>query len=805
MVHRLLATSAVVCLSVAAPALAQETTTPKPANAATQPATGEAQTGSGALAVGGQSEDVIVTAQRREQTLQEVPASISVVGGDALERLQAKSFLDYVQQIPGLNVVQDNPGQSRLILRGINTGSVGSTVAVYVDDVPYGQSGSLANGAILAGDFDTFDVSRIEVLRGPQGTLYGSNSLGGVLKYVTNAPSTDKFELRAQGGAELVQRGETGYLANALVNLPLGDSLALRASGFFHRTPGYTERTGLAGHDINRADSYGGRASLLFKPTDRFSIRLMGVLQNINVDSPSAFDADPVTLKPVNAVTLARTGRTQTRYERIPENYDIRYRLYSGTLDYDLGFATFTSITSYATQKTEQLLDISTNAARGLAGLVYGLNNGAPANGGPANVGLAQVNNPALKKWTQEVRLVSPKSDVFDWVVGGYYTHEKTVLAQEFLPFNLGTTAFIPTATTLGPPLSAAFGPLSFTRFVYGNIDAKYEEFAGYANGTLHLGERFDLTLGGRYSHNKQSDTQGIVQLGLGDPISGRSKEGVFTWSVAPRFELSRNASLYARVAKGYRPGGPNFIPAGAPAGFPAEFKSDTLISYEAGIKAQTADRSFGIDLSGFYVDWKDILILSSADTPAGPVGVNANGGRARTYGAEGTATLRPTQGFELSANLAYTKAYLRDDTVANGGLNLAGGLKGDDLPFVPRWSGTVSADYRWQMFDNTVFVGGDVHLQDDQKAGFSAAYRATYGKQINLDGYSTVSLRAGADIGAFTIQVYGRNLLNSQGLINASGYPFAVPAAIGGTGTPLIRATSVRPRTLGATVGVKF
>ena len=779
-------TSALALLA-ATPVAAQD----KPANAASEPAT-TGQSGSGAEAPSGQREDIIVTAQRREQTLIEVPQSISVIGGDTLEKTQAKSFVDYAALVPGFNVTQDFPGQSRLILRGINTGSVGSTVAVYVDDVPFGQSGSLANGAILAGDFDTFDVQRIEVLRGPQGTLYGSNSLGGVLKYVTNAPSTERVEARAQAGVETVRRGETGYVANAMVNLPLGDMLAVRASGFYHRTPGYIDRVGLAGSDIDRADSYGGRASLLFKPSERFSARLMAVLQNIDVDSPSTFTADPQTLAAVNATTGARSGKRQLAFGRYPEFHNIDYRLYSGTLDFDAGFATLTSITSYATQKQDQISDISTNAARGTAGAIYGA-----ANGGAANIGLGFTNNAGLKKFTQEVRLVSPKSDFFDFVVGGYYTHERTDLDQEYLPFNLTTRAFIPTAAT--------FGPFTFSRFVYANIDAKYRELAAYANGTFHFGPRFDLTLGGRYSDNKQSSSQQVVQLGNGSPVNGRSNEDVFTWSVAPRFEITDRAAIYGRVAKGYRPGGPNFVPPGAGATFPTEFNSDSLISYEAGLKAETADRSFSIDLAGFYVDWKNILILSSAVVAGTPVGINGNGRRARTYGAEATATLHPARGFEVSANMAYTRANLRDDTVVAGGLNLAGGLAGDDLPFVPRWSGTVSADYRWDVGSVSAFLGGDVHLQDDQKAGFSAAYRAVYGRQINLDGYATVNLRAGADIGAFTIQVYARNVTDSQGLINASGFPLVVPTVIGGTGTNLISATSVRPRTLGATVGFRF
>ena len=778
-------------LALAAPAQAQTETPP---NAASQPATEQDQ-GSGALAPTGQSQDIIVTAQRREQTLLEVPQSISVVGGDTLDQQQARSFIDYANLVPGLNVTQEFPGQSRLILRGINTGSVGSTVAVYVDDTPFGQSGSQANGAALAGDFDTFDIQRIEVLRGPQGTLYGSNSLGGVLKYVTNAPSTERIEVRAQAGVENVIGGDTGYLGNAMVNLPLGDMLAVRVSGFYRQTPGYLDRVGLAATDVNEADSYGGRASLLFKPSDRFSVRLMAVLQNIEVDSPSSFQADPLTLRPVNPITGARTGRRQFRFERYPEFHNIDYRLYSGTLDYDAGFATLTSITSYAEQKQDQISDISTNAARGTAGAVYGA-----TNGGGANVGLAFTNNASLEKFTQELRLVTPTSEFIDVVIGAYYTEETTALDQEFLPFNLTSRALIPTAGT--------FGPFTFNRFVFANIDAKYREIAGYANATVHLGPRFDVTFGGRYSHNEQENVQVVNQLGNGTPVSGESDEGVFTWSVAPRFELSDRVAIYGRVAKGYRPGGPNFIPAGAPADFPAEFSSDTLISYEAGIKAETADRAFSFDLSGFYVDWKDILILSTATSSAGPVGINANGRRARTYGAEATATLRPAAGFEVSVNGAYTRANLRDDTVSGSGLNLVGGLDGDELPFVPRLTANMSADYQFAIGgENTAFIGGDVRVQDDQKGGFSADYRTLFGRQLTLDGYTTVNLRAGVNFGGFTLQAYARNLLNSQGLLSAAytNPPFSVPAVLGGSGIPLANATSIRPRTLGATLGVRF
>ncbi|MDH7972337.1 TonB-dependent receptor [Sphingomonas sp. AR_OL41] len=777
----ILGTSTAMALAMMAmPAVAKTTAPAAPAPAA-DPAQDQTPNG-----------DIVVTAQHRIQNLIDVPQSISVISGATLERQQAISFQDYAQLVPSLTLTQENPGETRLVLRGVNTGSVGSTVAVYVDDVPFGSSGSLSNGGILAGDFDTFDVARVEVLKGPQGTLYGSNSLGGVLKFVTGTPSTQKLEVRGLAGIETTQSGEASYNGNALINVPLGDTLALRASGFYHRIGGYVNAIGRAGSNINHADSFGGRASLLFKPTDELSIRLTGLIQNINVGSPANFEVDPVTLKPVNALTGAAQGTKRTRFELYPELNTVHYQLYNGTINYNLGFGTLTSVTSYATQKQKQISDISTNSARGTAQAVYG------AAGTTNTIGLAYQNDISLNKFTQEVRFASADSDSFEWLIGGYYTHEKTRLYQEYLPFTIATRALIPPATT--------FSGLTFSKFVYAMIDASYEEYAGFASGTLHLGPKFDITAGGRYSHNNQSSTQAVIQLGGGTPIKGGSSEGVFTWSVAPRFEIDRNNSIYGRVAKGYRPGGPNFVPPGAPATFPTQFNSDTLISYEAGYRGETANHAFSVDVAAFYIDWKNILITTSTTVNGTPVGINGNGQRARSYGVEGTVTLRPTRGLSVVGNLTYTKAKLLDDTVpAVGGLNLTGGLAGDQLPYSPVWNANVSADYEWSVGPNArAYIGGNIHLIADQAATFNTAYRAAYGRRLTLDGYQTVDLRAGVNFDRFSLGVYVKNLTNEYALSNVT-YATTVPTAIGGTNTPLARAVSIRPRTFGATLGFNF
>src|SRR5690348_9000810 len=364
-------------LAMAAPALAQPNAT-----AAAQPLPPQAQADQNAI---------IVTAQKRTQVLIDVPQSVTVVPGATLEQQHATSFQDYLKLVPGLDLNQSRPGEGRLILRGINTGGVASTVGIYVDETPFGSSSGLVNGAVLAGDFDTFDLSRIEVLRGPQGTLYGASSLSGVLRFVTNAPSTAAFELRGRAGVEAVKGGDLGYNADAVVNVPLGPTIAFRASGNYRKDAGFIDSIGTGGSDvaknINGDRSYGGRASLLFKPSDAASIRLSAIAQNIDANAPSVIEADPVTLRPLH-------GLTQSQF--VPQFSNLHYRVYNGTGGFDLGFASLTASTSYATQKQHERIDFTLALSPFLRAALK-----LP----PNEFFEAQDTN--LNKFTQEIRLSS--------------------------------------------------------------------------------------------------------------------------------------------------------------------------------------------------------------------------------------------------------------------------------------------------------------------------------------------------------------------------------------------------------------
>lgn len=702
--------------------------------------------------------EVIVTAQKRSEALIDVPLSISVVDGGVLERQHAANFQDYLKLVPGLQLNQDTPGGGRLVMRGVNTGSVAATVAVYVDETPFGSSTGLVNGAVLAGDFDPFDMQRVEVLRGPQGTLYGASSLGGVLKFATNPPRTDRLEARARAGAETVADGDVGYSGVGMVNVPLSDTFAVRASGYYREQAGFIDSIGTGGsdvaEDINESQSYGGRVSALYSPNDAFSMRLSAVVQNIRNNAASAVESNPNT--------LATLYSTPSQSQFIPEFSDVDYRIYNATLDFDLGFATLTSSTSYNELDSPFRSDLTTQFSPLITPFV-----------GPNE--FMQEQTTAYDKVTQEVRLTSPVSATFDWLAGAYFTREKGDIAQHLV-------ALVP--RTFNPiPGQPQLGDLT--------LHSEYEELAAFASGTIHFGERFDLTLGGRYSENDQEAKQDAIGLLAGGPAGtsfprATSSEDVFTYSVAPQLKFGDHASLYARVATGFRPGGPNVLPPGAPAGVPLSYDSDSLTSYEVGVKAESSDRAYSVDASVFHIKWEDIQLFTRVNN----FGVNVNGGGATSNGVEVTVTARPVTALSLALNAAYTDTELDDDTGP-----LVGGLEGDPLPFTPEYSIGANAEYEWPVgAEATAYVGGSLRYLSDQTGSFDFAFRTLNGRQRELPSYEVLDLRAGVSFGRYSIELYAKNLTDSDGR-TSTGTVGSYPNGAMGTGV-------IRPRTIGLAFG---
>lgn len=728
---------------------------------------------------------IIVTAQKRSEVLTDVPMSITVLGGELLERQQIYNFEDLVTMVPGLSLDSDERGASRITLRGINTGGVASTIGVYVDDVPFGSSTALANGGVLSGDFDTFDLARIEVLRGPQGTLYGASSLGGTLRYITNPPNTEEFELRGQASVDTVEGGGAGYAVTGVVNMPVSDNVAIRASGFYRYDDGFIDSIGnnpipsltdplnpaVAGtrveQDINSVDVFGGRIAALFEISDDVSLQLGMFAQNIESDAPNYVDGDPSTLEPVGG------GNIRSRYQL--DFNDVEYRVYSANLDWDFGPFALQSITSYATSEQDFHDDIAANTGL-LGGLpVASLTTaffGDPVTR-PLSGILQQVTS--TDKFTQELRLVSDDSDTFEWIVGLYYTQEDSQInPQNLYPVESGTETI---ASDL--PLIAEVTVIS-----------DYEEYATFANATWHVAPRFDLSFGGRFSDNDQTASQ-TLEIGLIGAVqdfdAASSSESPFTWSLSPRFALSDNASVYVRVATGFRPGGPNVLPTGAPAGTPTFYDSDTLTSYEVGFKADSPGGMFSIDMSGYFLDWEDVQLLVIVNG----LGINGNGGTAESKGFEFAATARPTDGLDLSFNWSYTDAYLTQDTDP-----AIGGFKGDPLSFIPKWTFGFGADYSWSLAgDSTAYVGGNVAYVGERFQGFGDL--APDGSLRKVDAYSTVNVRGGVDFGQWYLEVYAKNLADEQGVNSVLGEGNLPNGAVG--------LSLIRPRTYGLSFGFRY
>ena len=691
---------------------------------------------------------IIVTAQKRPEVLIDVPQSVSVISGESLQNTHAQRLSDYLTRIPSANIVESQAGNSRIVLRGINTGGVGATVATYIDETPFGSATGLANGAILTPDIDPFDLARVEVLRGPQGTLYGANSLGGLVKFVTVAPDPRAFDGAAELGAESVSHGDTGYWGRAAVNVPISGNAAFRASGFYRKDPGYIDDPNW-GHDINDGKTYGGRFSILLKPTDRLSIRASAHLENIRSNGLNTVDLDPVTLRPVGG-KLEHTRVLQ-------EPNDVDYRLYNTTIDYDFGPVDLVSATSYGTLNQKQIEDAS-SVYGGLLSGFFGIPLGAAV-----DQGMTQ------KRFTQEVRLASAGKQQVEWTVGGFYTHEKNKLSQDLLGVD-GLT---------GAPVPALDG------LVIVALPSRYSEYAAFANATWHINPKFDLSGGARYSHNKQSDVQetsGALAGGT-NAFGGNSKDSVFTYSVASTFKPSANTRLYARVAKGYRPGGPNAVSPLAPDDVPRHFQPDTTTNYEIGVKTRTKDNLFSLDVSAFRIDWDNIQLLVQVSG----FGVNGNGPSARSTGVEFTAGVNPSRELSLFLNGSYVDAHLTEDAPV-----IVGGLKGDQLPYNPKWQWTVGAEYDHPLSATVKGRAGiSWHYVGKRVSDFTAG-----ASQTHLGSFGQLDAHAGVDVGRFRIDAFAHNITDSRGIVNLGFF---------GDTSGDVAAAVIRPRSVGLSLGIKY
>lgn len=726
-----------------------------------------------------QLQEVIVTATKRPEMLLDVPMAITAITSHQLQREQLVGFSDLETQVPGLSVELTAPGLDRLTLRGENVGGVGSTVATYIDDIPFGSSTALANGAIAAGDFDTWDLARVEVLRGPQGTLYGANSEGGLIRYVTNPPNLHRFSGAFELGDQDVAHGGNGPIYKGMVNIPIGGIAAVRLDGYDTRLPGYIDDPQLHERGVNRGYREGWRGSFLVKPTSDFSVRLTGFGQTLHTDGTPNVDvvgaAGNPLAPPANQLQPLNGNFDQQRFMGEPATF--KYGIYSGKLEWDLGWATLTSVTGYGTTTEDQLVDVTSTEVNSGVPFTFGMLMSSVLPG--TNSAVAETDDLYVKKISQEVRLVSAQGQTLQWLAGLFYTRESSELAETLPSF------VIPTLAPTGLPSLENV-----------SLDALYREWSGYGQIDYHFDPAFDVALGGRWSENKQSESEVTGGL-LVTPVQttgGNSTGTDFLYSIAPRWHVNQETMAYVRVASGYRPGGPNALPPITPAGVPRTYQSDSTVNYELGVKSILLDHRLSLDVDTFLIHWQRIQLFEFVDD----FGINANGGTATSKGLEWTFALTPVHGLNFRLTGAYVDAYLTSNAVA------AGGLTGNQLPYAPKWSNAIDANYTWTAFGNyNAFTGATWSYIGSRATDFAAIPNIVNNAIIfeptpraDLGGYNTLDLRAGLDNGRWTFELYCKNLFDTRGI---TYYTNGGAPDLGGD------VTFQYPRTIGAFVELRL
>jgi len=682
-----------------------------------------------------QLDTVTVTATRRREPVREVPLRVEILSTEQLERAGANSLVDYVGSQPGIDVKSDGgPGRGAITMRGVSVGQQQiSTVGVYVDEVAFGSSSAFVLGANTALDLSLLDLHHIEVLRGPQGTLYGASSMGGLLKYVTNEPDSTQFYGNVGLGLRGTKNGGLGHTENVVLNVPLSEGVAaMRVSAFNDHEGGYITAVGrAAGDNVNAGDTRGARLSVLIEPTSKMKVRLAATTQEIKRDGTNIVEYDAATGKPVYG--------DLTRNLSIGEPYSIKTTLGSADLEYDFGWARFNAIFSAQRQDGDTMQD----ATALVPGFDY----------------VALNNDSRLRKNTQELRLTSSRGTV-EWLLGFFNTHEDGNVGQRLFGQLTGTTGSMDLTTT-GQP-------------------SDYKERAFYGDVTWNMTPAWALTVGARVAKNEQA-----YDVFVNETLNsqGTSEDTAKTYLGTLRYSIDKDSAVYFRAASGYRPGGPNSPAIDADGnvipGTPTSFSHDTLWSYELGYKADLLDKRLSVEAALFDIHWKDL------QQPAvlGVSQIVVNAGKARSKGLELSARYLVDAHWSLDGSLAWTDAELTEDAPALG-------LAGSRLPNTAKFAYALGARYAYSLAGHKSYAGLGVRHVGQRNAGYDMPGSSV--PNFSMPGYTLADANWGVDLGKWQITAFVRNIFDKRAMqaadtaLTAFGLPLNVtnvqPRTIGTT-----------------------
>lgn len=659
---------------------------------------------------------VTVTAMLREQRAGAVPLSIAAPTAEELRARGAETIEEIAAGVAGFSVQNLGPGQSQVAMRGASSGQIArdqpgvkEQVGVYLDDVPVSLS-------LFTPDFDLFDMSRVEVLRGPQGTLFGAGSLAGTVRYITRQPELGTRSIFGEAGGNWIDGGTAGAGAKVGFNVPLGSAAAARVAAYHTRLGGYMDEIHAdqsIHEDTNGGDRGGVRAALRLEPGGGLSITPRVLFQYVRMDGWNRIDAYNILANPYTTTRPAVTLGERRLFTQLDEPYSDDFVLTDVNVRYDFGPVALTSITSYASRDILVVRD-GTALTASFTGGTMGLPEDIYTLDSPVDDVTAST------VWTQEVRIAGGQ-DAVTWLLGGFLSRSDRDYGQSVRAIGFDEAA----APYFDAPVGWTQGiQADRSELFYSDIRYDLQQYALFGEGTLTLADRLDLTLGLRY-YDFDEDRVQIFDGVFGNPENGtallENAGSTHADGLAPRFIASLRASdavtLHAQASRGFRLGGindPLNVPLCTAADLErfsgrASWRDETAWNYEAGVKSRLAGGRVTLNASAFYMDISDLQLTVTAGTCSSRLIVNVDDARSR--GLELEVAAAPTASLDLSASASFNDSELQSTFTDAAGQVLSGIRAGNRLPSVPKLKVAAVATYRREVGPGSqAFLTGSYH-----------------------------------------------------------------------------------------------
>ena len=717
-----------------------------------------AQAGSGAGVSGSEAtgpasadlEEVVVTATRRAERLTEVAGSVSALTGKQLQQMGAQSMADYVTKLPSVHFNDYVPGRSEIVIRGVSTTTFhdqGQTVVgYYINDAPMTEAGF----PVVIPDVDAFDLDRVEVLRGPQGSLFGSASLGGLINYIVKEADPTRIDGAVELGMSTTRNadGDVNHAVKAMFNAPIvNDVLGVRVVGYERSDAGFIDNALLDDRGVNDTRTRGMRGSLVATPGENTRLSLMMMYQKLEVDNQS----------------YLRLGTEYDKFVSQEEPQSNEFRLTSARLEQDLGFADLTVLGSYAEKEGSVLYDYTAYGFFGGTLTDYTVTGRSHA-------------------YHVEARLASSGDRRVKWLIGANYSESKRRLF-EYIRQD-GLTAWVDANPGLvGGTPGSVLAPGDVAYQYDGN--QRNEDLGVFGELSYAILPTLEVTVGGRQYDTKSESTIerpddlfSFFEGGTGYSYLADQSGSGFSPQASIAYRPTSDLTAYLKYAKGFRVGGPNPNPPGV-TGLAYSYDSDTVDNYEIGLHASLPQRRLAMSAAAFRIDWDDIQVRQF--TPAGFSYVT-NAGAARIDGVEFQASWRIVPAFELSSSATYQDARITEFLPYLYATNGLGGYPaGSRLPGSSKWALANTASLSIQ--------GAPLNPRLELSHRYLSEAPVSF-QSVNTRGdYHLFDLRLLADVtDDISVMAFVNNLFDEYGVLSA---PFA-------EGDPNPQGTVLRPRTVG-------